>query len=102
MSKKLTNDSESSDDDDTVDSNSENAFGEILTELFTYGGNRQVRIVIDANNVPYFNAIDLCKLLEYSDTRKTIRRHVNKQDQCYLIDIVGNYRELYKNSLLAA
>jgi len=46
---------------------------------------------------PYFHAKQLCILLGYSDFKKAIKKHINKQDIFYIKDIVKNYKILYSN-----
>lgn len=49
-------------------------------------------------NEPYFNAKQVCKMLEYLDCRDALRTNVLKENIFYLKDIVKNYKILYKNA----
>jgi prophage antirepressor-like protein len=48
-------------------------------------------------NEAYFNAKQVCEMLEYSDYHDALKKHVNKNDILYLKDIIKNYKTLYKN-----
>ncbi|ARF07964.1 BRO-N domain protein [Catovirus CTV1] len=56
-----------------------------------------VYIAFDKNSDPYFNANQLCKMLEYVDCKDAIGKYVKKQDMYQLKDITRNYKSLYKN-----
>ena len=47
---------------------------------------------------PYFNAKQVCQMLEYLDCRDALRNNVLKENIYYLKDIVKNYKILYKNA----
>ncbi len=59
---------------------------------------KTVYIAFDSKTMdPFFHGKQLCEMLEYTDYRDAIERHVNKEDIFYLKDIVKNYKTLYKN-----
>jgi hypothetical protein len=47
--------------------------------------------------LPYFNAKQACKLLNYGIEKKALKNNVNADDIYFLKDIVQNYKILYKN-----
>jgi prophage antirepressor-like protein len=51
----------------------------------------------DKTNEPYFNANQLCALLEYTKYRQAIKKNVKEEDTALLKDIVKDYKLLYKN-----
>jgi prophage antirepressor-like protein len=46
---------------------------------------------------PYFYGKQVCKILDYHNTRQAISHNVSESNKFYLKDIVTNYKTLYKN-----
>jgi len=70
---------------------------DIYNHILKYD-NKEVYIAIHSKtNEPFFNAKQVCKMLNYEDYHQAIREHVLKSDIFYLKDIVKNYKTLYKN-----
>ena len=61
---------------------------------------KQMNLILMQNsktNEPYFNAKQVCNVLEYANYHESMKQHVDKKDIFYLKDIVVNYKSLYKN-----
>lgn len=68
---------------------------DILNHLLRYN---DIEVYIAFNtktSEPYFNAKQLCEMLEYVDYHDAIRGHVLKKDIYYLKDIVDNYKTYF-------
>jgi prophage antirepressor-like protein len=66
-----------------------------LLEFFNYSKNEI--IVLMFQNKPWFNTLQICRILKYSKPRKIIRRLVDKKYIKYLKDIVDDYK-IYPNA----
>lgn len=70
---------------------------DIYNHILKYD-DKEVYIAIHSKtNEPYFNAKQVCEMLNYEDYHQAIREHILKDDIFYLKDIVINYKTLYKN-----
>jgi len=70
---------------------------DIYNHILKYD-DKEVYIALHSKtNEPYFNAKQICEMLNYVNYHKAIREHVLKEDIFYLKDIVKNYKSLYKN-----
>jgi prophage antirepressor-like protein len=57
----------------------------------------KIYIIVDNNNVPWFNAKDIAKLLGYDDLKRAIQVNVVSENKKELQYIVEHYKLLYKN-----
>jgi prophage antirepressor-like protein len=70
---------------------------DIYNHILKYD-DKEVYIAIHSKtSEPYFNAKQVCEMLNYEDYHQAIREHILKEDIFYLKDIVINYKTLYKN-----
>ncbi len=62
--------------------------------------NRKVRVVKDYNGEPWFNAADVCQLVEAKDVRKALKANVDLDDvrKFKTLTSDGSYLEDYVNS----
>lgn len=70
---------------------------DLYSRILKYNNNTIYIAFENKTQNAYFNANQVCDMLEYKDYRDALRSHVNKQDIKYLKDIVKNYKTLYKN-----
>lgn len=52
--------------------------------------NYKMTIILDEKNEPWFKAKDIATVLEYNNTKQTIRKNVNKEDKKIFCDLKEN------------
>jgi len=70
---------------------------DIHNMLFDYNGN-VVNIVFDKDGEPWFNGIQVAKMLEYNNKKRALQTNVDNIYKKKLSDINQNYSSLYKNA----
>jgi prophage antirepressor-like protein len=65
----------------------EKIYGNLNNNIISYGG-KNIKIVIDDNNKTWFCAKDTAKMLNYSDKKEAILRHVIKTEKTQFRDII--------------
>lgn len=70
---------------------------DLYNHILRYNGNDIYIAFKDETQELYFNAAQVCKILEYNNYHKALKNNVPKSDIFYLRDIVKHYKFLYKN-----
>ena len=69
---------------------------DIIVDELKYN-DKNIIVLKDSNNMVWFNAIDVCKILGYKNNRDVIMFLINKSHRKYLKDIFPDYK-LYPNA----
>lgn len=69
---------------------------EILENIFEYDNDNKMHVVFHENE-PWFNATDVCKILDYHNTTQTLDSNVNKKYVKKLEDLFLEYKK-YSNA----
>lgn len=69
-----------------------------LNEVEIKKNNKNLFIVFDKINNPWFNALHIANLLEYTNTKKTIKMNVSKKNKTNFDAIVDEPTKIYKNA----
>ena len=70
----------------------------IYKKIIKYNDYNVYVVYHDETNEPYFNAKQVCEMLEYKNYHDALQNNVIKENIYYLKDIVKNYKILYKNA----
>jgi prophage antirepressor-like protein len=68
-----------------------------IRKLLIFEGNEIYIAFKSGETDPYFYGKQVCDMLEYENSRLTIKKYVSDRNKFYLKDIVKNYKILYKN-----
>jgi anti-repressor protein len=68
---------------------------EIYDGLLKYN-KRKAIIIFDENGEPWFSAIDIAKILEYSNTKLAIQRNVKQNQKSYFVYLKKYYHKDFK------
>lgn len=70
---------------------------DIFNNILKYK-NKEIIIIIDNDNMPWFSAINIATILEYSDTKRAIINNVDKKDKKQFIDLQHFMKKIPKNA----